>query len=124
MILRTVLAAALTAASLTSAAADQAAGENWRQVHTQGNVVFAIDLNSIKTVDGLRHFRIRATQTDNKKTGYFDNAANCAAKTVDTLYAEITGTDGSLRKQAFKPGEARNSLDDEQGKLIYPIVCG
>lgn len=125
MILRPILAAAALAfAALAAPAPAQTGGENWRDVHTQGNVTFAIDLNSIKTVDGLRRFRIRATQADSKKTGYFDNAANCAAKTVDTLYAEITGTDGSLRKQAFKPGEARNTLDDADGKLIYPIVCG
>jgi hypothetical protein len=121
VILRQLLAAALLLAGPASA---QTGGENWRQVHTQGNVTFSIDLNSIKTVDGLRRFRVRATQTDGKKTGYFDNAANCAAKTVDTLYAEITGVDGSLRKQVFKPGEARNSLDDAQGKTIYPIICG
>jgi hypothetical protein len=125
MILRHTLAAtALAFAALAAPAPAQTGGENWRDIHSQGNVTFAIDLNSIKTVDGLRRFRVRATQADGKKTGYFDNAANCAAKTVDTLYAEIRGTDGSLRKQAFKPGESRNTLDDADGKLIYPIVCG
>lgn len=122
MIARAVLAAAL--ALLPGPALAQADGENWRAIHSQGNITFSIDMNSIKTVDGLRRFRVRAAQADGAKTGYFDNAANCAAKTVDTLYAEITGTDGSMRKQAFKPGESRNSLDDDEGKLVYSIVCG
>jgi len=123
MIARPILAAAALAL-LPGPAMAQAGGENWREIHTQGNIIFSIDMNSIKTVDGLRRFRVRAVQTDAAKTGYFDNAANCAAKTVDTLYAEISGTDGSMRKQAFKPGESRNSLDDDEGKLVYSIVCG
>jgi len=123
MIARAILAAAALALFPGPAIA-QTGGENWREIHRQGNITFSIDMNSIKTVDGLRRFRIRARQADGTKTGYFDNAANCAAKTVDTLYAEISGTDGSMRKQAFKPGESRNSLDDDEGKLIYSIICG
>ncbi len=119
-----LVAVALALAAPSGPAPAQTGGENWRQVHTQGNVIFWIDLNSIKTVDGLRRFRIRATQTNSSKIGYFDNAANCAAKTVDTLYAEVRDADGSMHKQAFKPGETRNSLDDAEGKLIYPILCG
>jgi hypothetical protein len=125
MIQRSILAAAaLALAALAAPAPAQTGGENWRQIHSQGDVTFAIDLNSIKTIGNLRHFRVRATQANGAKVGYYDNAADCAAKTVDTLYAEIKGTDGSMRKQAFKPGEARNTLDDADGKLLYPIICG
>jgi hypothetical protein len=118
-----LLGAAL-ALSLAGPALAQTAGENWRQVTVRGDTVFWIDLNSIRTVDGLRRFRVRTTQTGGTKIGYFDNAANCAAMTVDTLYGEVSDKGVIMRKQAMKPGEMRNRLDDEQGKLIYPLVCG
>lgn len=114
------------AAALLSAPAQAQSGENWRQVRTQDGMVFSLDMNSIKTVGALRHFRIRVTFTDANKTGigYFDNAADCAGMTVDTLYGEISDKGVIMRKQAMKPGEMRNRLDDEEGKLIYPLVCG
>ena len=119
----TLAALAVLAAALPARAQSD---ENWRQVQTLDGIVFALDLNSIKPVGSLRHFRIRVTFTDSAKTtvGYYDNAADCAAKTVDTLYGTVSDKGETLRKQAFKPGEMRNSLEDEQGKLLYPLVCG
>jgi hypothetical protein len=120
---RTLAAAALASAALAAPA--QTAGENWRQIHTQGDVVFAIDLNSIRTVDGHRRFRLRTTEANGgTKIGFFDNSADCAGMTVDTLYGEVSDKGVIMRKQAFKPGEMRNRLDDDEGKLIYPLVCG
>lgn len=124
MIVRTLLAAAALAL-VPGLAVAQAGGENWRQIHTQGDIVFWIDMNSIKTVDGHRHFRLRTTQANGgNRVGYFDNSADCAGMTVDTLYGEVADGSTIMRKQAFKPGEMRNRLDDAEGKLVYPIVCG
>ena len=126
MTLRHILApAALAIAALAAPAPAQTGGENWRQIHTQGNVVFWIDMNSIKTVDGLRRFRLRTTEANGgTKIGYFDNAADCAGMTVDTLYGQVFDKGVIMRKQAMKPGEMRNRLDDDEGKLVYPLVCG
>ena len=123
--MKALMLGALAAAMLPAPAQAQS-DANWRPVRTQDGMVFALDVNSVKTVGGLRHFRIRTTFVDPKKTavGYFDNAANCPAMTVDTLYGEVSDKGVTLRKQAMKPGEMRNRLDDEQGKLIYPLVCG
>jgi hypothetical protein len=117
-------AAALAFAALAGPAPAQTGGENWRQIQARGNIVFWIDMNSIRTVDGKRHFRIRTTEANGGgKVGYFDNAADCAGMTVDTLYGEVLDKGVIMRKQAMKPGEMRNRLDDDEGKLVYPLVC-
>jgi len=119
--MKALMLGALAAALLPATAQ---AGENWREMTTVDGIVFAIDLDSIKTVGKLRHFRVRTTKPGATLVGYYDNAADCAALTVDTLYGEASNNGVILRKQLFKPGEMRNRLDDDQGKLIYSLVCG
>lgn len=99
--------------------------EKWKQLTVMDDIVFAIDLDSVRTTGGKSHARLRTTfiDTSNKAVGYFDIAADCKARTVDTLHIEVTNEGKILAREDHQPGEKRYTLDDEEGKLIAPYLC-
>ncbi|NML04183.1 hypothetical protein [Sphingomonas sp. G-3-2-10] len=116
----------LTLASATALSAHAApVPEQWKQLTVMDGIAFSIDLDSVRTVNGQRHARLRTTFIDpnNKTIGFFDIAADCKARTIDTLHVDITNESRVLARQDHQPGEKRYMLDDEEGKLMAPYLC-
>lgn len=114
----------LTAAALLSFALP-AAAQDWRAVDGLDDIEakFWVDMDSIRVEAGITHFRTRILIPTFAGFAYADSVADCKAKTVEMRKVDLVQDGKVVKTQTFEPGTQQQSLEDEEGLILQPLIC-